>query len=124
MTELRERMIRAMQLRNFSPTTQKNYLQCIAGLTRFHHRAPDRLSQQDVEDYLLHLMVDRGYRASSARTAVSALRFFYLGTLGRDPRQFVLPTLRPAHRLPEILSPEEIVRRTVCGSVSTTRAPR
>ena len=94
MTELRERMIRAMQLRNFSPTTQKNYLQCIAGLTRFHHRAPDRLSQQDVEDYLLHLMVDRGYRASSARTAVSALRFFYLGTLGRDPRQFVLPTLR------------------------------
>jgi site-specific recombinase XerD len=110
MTELRERMIRAMQLRNFSHSTQKNYVQCITALTRYHNRAPDRLSQRDVEDYLLHLMVDRGYRASSARTAVSALRFFYLNTLGRDPRQFVLPTLRPGHRLPEILSPEEIVR--------------
>jgi site-specific recombinase XerD len=110
MTELRERMIRAMRLRNYSPATQKNYLQCIIQLTRYHRRPPDRLSQRDVEDYLLHLMVDRGYRASSVRTAVSALRFFYLDTLGRDRLQFVLPTLRATHRLPELLSPEEIVR--------------
>jgi site-specific recombinase XerD len=110
MTELRERMIRAMQLRNFSPTTQKNYIECIVRLTRYHHRAPNRLSQRDVEDYLLHLIADRGYRVSSARSIVSVLRFFYFDTLGRDPRQFVLPTLRPEHRLPEILSQEEIVR--------------
>lgn len=41
---------------------------------------------------------------------MAALRFFYLETLGYDPRQFVLPTLRPTHRLPEILSTDEIVR--------------
>lgn len=110
MTVLRERMIRAMQLRNFAPRTQKSYVSCILRLTRHYRRAPDRLSQQEVEDYLLHLMLDCGYQASSSRTLVSALRFFYFDTLGRDPLQFVLPTLRPTHRLPEILSTEEIVR--------------
>jgi site-specific recombinase XerD len=110
MTELRERMIRAMQLRNLSPRTQNGYVQCIARLARHYHRAPDRLGQREVEDYLLHLMQDCGYRASSTRTTVTALRFFYLDTLGRDPQQFLLPTLRPTHRLPEILSTDEIVR--------------
>jgi len=110
MTELRERMIRAMQLRHFSPSTQKNYVNLIAQLTRYHRRAPDRLSQRDVEDFLLHLMTDRGYRASSTRTAITALRFFFLDTLGRDRRKFILPTIRHTHRLPEIFSSEEIVR--------------
>jgi site-specific recombinase XerD len=110
MSELRERMIRAMQLRNLSPRTQQGYIQCITRLTRYYRRSPDRLSRKEVEDYLLHLLLDRGYKASSARTFMAPIRFFYLETLGRDPRQFVLPSLRPTHRLPEILSGEEIAR--------------
>lgn len=110
MTELREQMIRAMQLRNYSPRTQKSYVYDIARLTRHYRRAPDCLTQREIEDYILHLMVDRGHKISSIRTFLAALRFFYLETLGRDPRQFVLPSLRPTHTLPEILSAEEIVR--------------
>jgi site-specific recombinase XerD len=41
---------------------------------------------------------------------MSALRFFYLETLGRDPREFILPTLRESGRLPDILSAGELVR--------------
>lgn len=41
MTELRERMIRAMQLRNYSPPTQKGYISCIVRLTRHYRRLPN-----------------------------------------------------------------------------------
>jgi integrase/recombinase XerD len=117
MSELRERMIRAMQLRNLSPRTQKGYIQCIVRLTRYYGRSPERLSQKEVEDYLLHLLLERGYKASSARTFMAPIRFLYLETLGRDPRQFTLPSLRQTHRLPEILSTDEIVRlfQAVCN---------
>ena len=77
MTELRERMIRAMQLRNYSPRTQKGYVYDIARLARHYRRAPDSLTQKEIEDYLLHLMLDCGHKASSIRTFLAALRFFY-----------------------------------------------
>ncbi len=42
--------------------------------------------------------------------AVSALRFFFGVTLGRGDAQAGMTTVRQPHRLPVILSPEEVAR--------------
>src|ERR1017187_4013821 len=44
MTPLRKRMIEDMQLRNFAPETQRNYLHHIAGLARFFQTSPEHLN--------------------------------------------------------------------------------
>ena len=43
MSELRDRMIRDMQLRNLSPKTQKGYVYAVAGLAKHYHRSPDQI---------------------------------------------------------------------------------
>ena len=110
MTTLRERMIREMQLRNFSPATQRNYLYAVAGLARHFNRPPDQLGTRHVEDYLLHLLQARKLAAGSCHAMLTAIRFFFLVTLGRDPKTLPLPPLSTSHRLPEILSHGELQR--------------
>ena len=47
MGELRDRMIRELQLRRFAPATQKAYLEAVVGLTKHFRVAPDHLSAHD-----------------------------------------------------------------------------
>ena len=51
MSELRQRMIREMELRDFAENTQKAYLAAVEGLVRFYMKPPDRLNREQVEDY-------------------------------------------------------------------------
>jgi len=45
MSELRQKMIRAMELKNLSPHTQRAYLAAVTGLAR-HYRQPPTCDQQ------------------------------------------------------------------------------
>jgi len=55
MTELRNKMIKSMQLRNLSANTQKSYMEAVSGLARHYMKSPDQICKDMVEDYLLHL---------------------------------------------------------------------
>ena len=121
MTKLRERMIREMQLRNFSPATQRNYLYAVADLARHFNRPPDRLGTRHVEDYLLHLLQSRKLAVGSCHAMLTAIRFFFLVTLGRDPKTLPLPPLRTSHRLPEIFSHGELQRLFVAAPAGKHR---
>ena len=55
MGELRDRMVREMDLRNFSPRTVESYVDQVKGLAKYYMRAPDQLSDDEVQRYLLHL---------------------------------------------------------------------
>ena len=50
---LRDRMIRELQLRRYAAATQKAYLEAVRGLAKYFMIAPDRLTPQQVQDYLL-----------------------------------------------------------------------
>jgi site-specific recombinase XerD len=51
-----------------------------------------------------------GASGSAMNAAVSALRFFFTVTLGRNDAQAGMTTVREPRRLPVILSPEEVAR--------------
>ncbi len=55
-------------------------------------------------------MRSNGASATSMNAAVSALRFFFGVTLGRDDAHAGMTTVREPHKLPVILSPEEVRR--------------
>ena len=52
MTQLRQKMIRAMELKNLSRHTQRAYLKAVTGLARHFQRSPDEITQEMVDDYL------------------------------------------------------------------------
>jgi len=110
MGELKDRMIREMQLRRFAPGTQDGYVRAVAGLAQYYHRSPDQITAEEVKDYLLHLMNDRKFKWSTVNNASAGLRFFYRETLKRDDVSTAIPPRRTPRVLPEILSAREIER--------------
>ena len=59
MSELRKWMIREMQLRNFSPETQRSYLNSVTGLAKYYRRSPDVISPAEIQDYVIYLLTER-----------------------------------------------------------------
>ena len=59
MTELRRRMDEDMIVRGMAERTRETYLWAVTSLARFYQRPPDRISDEEVQAYVLHLIRDR-----------------------------------------------------------------
>ena len=110
MSALRKRMEADMLVRGMSPRTRESYVASVADLAKFYKRSPDQVNEEQVQRYLLHLIEDRKLAWSSVNVAASALKFFYRVTLKRKETEFSIPGPRQPQRLPQILSPEEVMR--------------
>ena len=76
MTELRRKMLEELQLRNYSPHTQRAYIRCVADFAQHFNTPPDRLGPQQVHEYQLFLVHRKKLSWSPFTQAVCALRFF------------------------------------------------
>lgn len=84
MSELRERMIRDLQLAGLVEGTQREYLRAVRQLAAYYMVPPDRLSERQVEQYLLYVRDELGVAKGTFEPILAGLRFFYLRTLGYD----------------------------------------
>ena len=114
MTPLRQRMIEDMTIRQFGPKTQHDYVRVVADFARFLGRSPDQAEPEDLRRYQLRLAAE-GASPAKMNAAVSALRFFFKVTLGRQGFGERLATVRKEDRLPEVLSPEEVALLLHCA---------
>ena len=110
MGELRDRMHHDLVVRGYSERTQKSYTAAVVGLAKYYRRSPDRLTQREVEVYLVHLTEERKLAWNTRSLVTNGLRFFYHTTLGRKQMDFSIPRPKAPAKLPEILSREEVAR--------------
>ena len=110
MTPMREKMIKEMSLRRFSPKTQKSYLSSVTGLARYFKLSPEKINKQMIEEYMLHVIQDRKLKWGSCNTILVGLRFFYIKMLGLDSLFINIPINKKGSVLPEILSTDELER--------------
>jgi integrase/recombinase XerD len=108
MTELRRKMLEELQLRNYSPHTQRAYIRCVADFAQHFNTPPDRLGPQHVHDYQLFLVQRKKLSWSPFTQAVCALRFFYHDVLHRNWMIEYIPYPRHEQKLPVVLSPAEV----------------
>ena len=108
MTILRERMLEDLQLRGVSTNTQEAYLRSVRRLAEHYGKSPDRIGEEELRRYFLHLKNERGISASSFQVALSGIKFFYHFTLKRVWP--ILDLVRPARekKLPVVLTVEEV----------------
>ncbi len=107
---LRTRMLEEMMLRNFAPTTEKAYLYAVTKLAQYYKRPPDQLDKEQIRSYLLYLTTERKLSPNTMTMLISGLRFFYNETLGWDETKLFIPPRRKSSSLPEVFSPDEVVR--------------
>jgi integrase/recombinase XerD len=122
MTPLRQKMINEMKLRNFSPKTEYAYVSAVAGLAQYFNCSPDKLNNENVQSYVLHLIEGRKLSWSTCNVVISGLRFFYDVTLSKQSISLAIPPRKKKKYLPEILSTEELERLFACTSNLKHRA--
>jgi predicted AAA+ superfamily ATPase len=81
MTELRQRMIRDMNLAGFTAGTQRAYLNGVRQLAKHYMLSPDKLTEKQVEEYVFYLREEKKVAKGTFQEYFYALRFLYENTL-------------------------------------------
>ena len=108
MSNLRRRMLQDMEIRNYAQGTRDNYIRAVAAFARHFNRCPEQLGPEEIRTYQVYLVKQKKVSWSWLKIVVSALRFFYARTLGRDFPVHYIPYPRKQKKLPIILSREEV----------------
>src|SRR6516162_8444734 len=110
MGRLHDRMAEDLRLRNFSPTTQRNYLFYARRFAAFFMRSPEELGEAQVRQFLLHQIEVKHLSYPAYRQIYAALKFLYTVTLKRSWEVEHIPFPKRQHRpLPVVLNAEELL---------------
>lgn len=122
MTPLRQRLIHDLQLRGYADRTVEAYVRAVAQLARFYHASPDRLTEEQIRHYLIHLSTVQKVARGTRTIALCGIKFFYQQTLARQ--WTVLDIARPKRekKLPVVLSRDEVWRILAAVRISVYRA--
>jgi site-specific recombinase XerD len=115
-------MLEELQRRNFSAHTIRYYIRTVEDFARHFNRPPDRLGPRHIREYQVELFQKRKLSPGSVAVRLAALRFFYLKTLKKSWSIADTPYPKKSHRLPTILSQEEVAQllhaaRTPCERI-------
>ncbi|MGA2623588.1 MAG: site-specific tyrosine recombinase/integron integrase [Bacteroidota bacterium] len=110
-----ETVRKEMRLRNYSHKTIKAYVSNLRSLvTYFHPRHPRLLSNKDIKEYLIHLLIDEKQASSSVNQVFNALRFLYVELYEMPFVIGKLPRPQKEKRLPDVLNEGEVKRLFLC----------
>jgi len=99
-----------LQLKHFAAGTIKVYVDAVAAFAKHFGKSPEELDLHHVRQYLIHLIQDRGLSRGTYIVHLAALRHLYHVTLNRPGRLDALPIKNREHKLPVVLSKEEVRR--------------
>jgi integrase/recombinase XerD len=109
-THLRKIMLEELQRRHYSEGTTHYYIRHVERFARHFNCSPDRLGPQHIRQYQAYLFTKRKLSPGSVTNHLCALRFFYIQTLKRAWSIADTPYPKKTHRLPTILSQEEVAQ--------------
>ena len=110
MTHLRKIMLEELQRRHYSEATTQRYIRLVERFAQHFHCSPDRLGTRHIREYQAQLFTVQKLSPGSVTNHLCALRFFYIQTLKRPWSIADTPYPKKRHRLPTILSQEEVAQ--------------
>jgi len=103
-------MLEELQRRNYSEDTIRSYIYTVEDFARRFNCPPDRLGPRHIREYQAELFQKRKLSSGTVTIRLAALRFFYTKTLRRAWSVADTPYPKRNHRLPVILSQEEVAQ--------------
>ncbi len=115
---LRRRMIEDMTARRLAEPTQIAHLRAVTLLAKFLRKSPDTVTGEDLRRFQIHL-AEIGKTPSAINATVYGVRFFLEATLDKPDLARRMRAVRVEHRIPVILSTEEVA--TLIESASSLK---
>lgn len=111
-TALDEACRRVLRVKHYALKTEKTYLYWIRQFVSHHHeRKPSTMGAAEIHQYLAHLALNQNVAASTQNQALNAIVFLYRDVLKKEMGDFSdFPRARRGHRVPVVLSREEVQR--------------
>jgi integrase/recombinase XerD len=109
-TDLRTQFHNYMTLQRFSPHTKKNYTDAVKGLAKFYMQPPDKLTNEQVQEYFRYLIEDRKVSWGTCNNYFSGIASFYRNICKWDETYFQIPPRPRIQKLPVVYSEEEVKR--------------
>jgi integrase/recombinase XerD len=104
--DLRDELVR----RDYAATTIRSYIQIVDAFRQHTGARLDRITPAQLRRYHLFLLEERRLAIGTVVAQISALRFFCRHVLKRRDVREDLPYPKERHRLPVVLSPDEVQR--------------
>ena len=114
LSPLRKQMTEDLQLKGYSPETQRLYLLAVEQLARHFNKSPAALSEQELRAYFLHLIDTQCCSQGTLKTAIAGIKFCYSVSLQKPWPGLGLLRARKQRKLPVVLSRRE-VRQILSG---------
>jgi site-specific recombinase XerD len=99
-----------LRLAGYSPSTRKIYLGYARLFAKHHMRSPADMGEDEIRQYLLHMVEQKKFSRETCRQIRAALIFLYSVTLKRETEVDHLPVRRKKLKLPVVLSGTEVER--------------
>jgi integrase/recombinase XerD len=109
-THLRRIMLEELQRRHYSESTTRYYIRAVERFARHFRCPPDRLGRRHIREYQAQLFAKQKLSPGTVTNRLCALRFFYIQTLKKPWSVADTPYPKKRHRLPTILSQEEVAQ--------------
>jgi integrase/recombinase XerD len=108
-SELKNKFENYLIVNRKAPKTQQAYLANVMGIAAYFNRSPDQLTDEQIQDYLVHLIKHRQLSWNTCNVAFCALNCFYNKLLNRGVTKIAIPPRPRQKKLPLILSRTEVV---------------
>jgi site-specific recombinase XerD len=101
-------MLFEMELRGYSPQTQKHYLNHIRLLEKFVGKPPDQITPEEIKQYLHH-RIKKGISYSNVDISCNAFKLMFNSVLNRNFSDDIIVRPKKPKKLPYVLSKDEIL---------------
>jgi integrase/recombinase XerD len=104
-----EEFLKTLVIKNYSENTIRTYKAMLGGfLDHYSGINPELITEEQIRDYLLYLIDERGVSLSYQNQAINAIKFYYEKVLGKPVKTYYVQRPKKERRLPGVLSEEEI----------------
>lgn len=108
-TDWSQKMTQTLQLNGKGERTREAYVRTVRMLRQFYDKSPELISEEELQNYFLHRKNVNHWSPQTMRICYCGIRFFYTNVLQHDWHIFNILRAQTEHRLPAVLSEEEVL---------------
>ncbi len=103
--------INILDQKRYSENTKSTYISYFRDyLKYFRGRNPEKITREEINDYLLELIRRKNISSSQQNQRINAIKFYYEKVLGKEKMYINIERPRKVRKKPNVLSPSEIRR--------------
>lgn len=107
MNDYYQQSMRALQLAGMSGRTQECYTRSVRMLVDFYGKTPDKITEQELQNYFLHRKNNDKWSAATMRICYAGIKFFFINVLKHDWHTLKLIHAKREQILPTVLTVKE-----------------